>query len=47
MNMKAWLLKLHRWLALVFALPLIVVIATGLVLSFGPGWSREPSSLAR
>jgi uncharacterized iron-regulated membrane protein len=34
--MKAWLLRLHRWLALAFALPLLVVIATGLVLSFEP-----------
>ena len=34
--MKPWLLKLHRWLALVFALPLIVVIATGLILSVEP-----------
>lgn len=34
--MKAWLQKLHRWVALVFALPLVVVIATGLVLSFEP-----------
>ena len=47
--MKAWYLKLHRWVALVFALPLIVVIVTGLVLSFEP-WlaSRavEPGSLS-
>lgn len=46
--MKPWFLKFHRWLALVFALPLIVVIATGLVLSFEP-WlvtaAIEPGSL--
>jgi uncharacterized iron-regulated membrane protein len=34
--MKAWLLKLHRWVALVFALPLFFVLATGLVLSIEP-----------
>lgn len=34
--MKSWLLKLHRWIALIFALPLIFVIGTGLILSFEP-----------
>lgn len=34
--MKFWFLKLHRWLALAFALPLVVVIATGLILSVEP-----------
>jgi uncharacterized iron-regulated membrane protein len=34
--MTAWLLRVHRWLALVFALPLIVVLVTGLILSFEP-----------
>lgn len=33
---KATLLRLHRWITLAFALPLAVVIATGLVLSFEP-----------
>jgi uncharacterized iron-regulated membrane protein len=33
---KAYALRFHRWLALVAAIPLIVVIATGLVLSFEP-----------
>jgi uncharacterized iron-regulated membrane protein len=46
--MKAWFLKLHRWVALVFAVPLIIVMVTGLVLSFEP-WlvtrAIEPSSL--
>lgn len=46
--MKAWFLKVHRWLALVFALPLAVVIVTGLGLSFEP-WlvtgAIEPGSL--
>jgi uncharacterized iron-regulated membrane protein len=47
--MKAWVLKFHRWLALVFALPLLVVIVTGLVLSFEP-WlvtgTIDPGSLS-
>lgn len=34
--MKAWLLKLHRWMALVFALPLAIILATGLILSVEP-----------
>ncbi len=33
---KPILLRLHRWITLVFALPLLVVIATGLILSFEP-----------
>ncbi|MCC6947306.1 MAG: PepSY domain-containing protein [Bradyrhizobiaceae bacterium] len=47
--MKVWLLKLHRWIALVFALPLLIVIGTGLILSVEP-WlvagSIEPNSLS-
>jgi uncharacterized iron-regulated membrane protein len=34
--MRALWLRLHRWLTLVFAIPLLVVICTGLVLSFEP-----------
>ena len=34
--MKFWLLRLHRWVALLFALPLVVVLGTGLVLSVEP-----------
>ncbi len=34
--MLATLLRLHRWVALLFALPLIVVLGTGLILSFEP-----------
>lgn len=34
--MKAWSLRLHRWIALAFALPLLVVLVTGLFLSFQP-----------
>src|SRR4051812_26507801 len=33
---KALLLKLHRWTTLVFAAPLLLVIGTGLILSFQP-----------
>ncbi|MHB2169877.1 PepSY domain-containing protein [Alsobacter sp. R-9] len=42
--MKPVLLRLHRWISLTFALPLAVVIVTGLILSFEPivqaGWVR-------
>ena len=34
--MKAYLLKAHRWTALLFALPLLVVVVTGFILSFEP-----------
>ncbi len=34
--MKPYLLRLHRWLSIVFTLPLAVVIFTGLILSFQP-----------
>lgn len=34
--MTVWLLKLHRWAALLFALPLAIVLVTGLILSFEP-----------
>jgi uncharacterized iron-regulated membrane protein len=34
--LKVWLLRLHRWVALLFALPLAVVLATGFLLSFEP-----------
>ncbi|CAN1562987.1 PepSY-associated TM protein [Rhabdaerophilaceae bacterium] len=34
--MRPILLRLHRWLTLLFALPLAVVILTGLILSFEP-----------
>ncbi|MGL3110161.1 PepSY domain-containing protein [Bradyrhizobium sp. BR 1432] len=33
---KPLLLTLHRWITLVFALPLFAIIATGLILSFEP-----------
>ncbi len=34
--MKPYLLRLHRWMTLVFAAPWIVILLTGLVLSFEP-----------
>jgi uncharacterized iron-regulated membrane protein len=34
--LKYWLLRLHRWTTLVFALPLATLIVTGLILSFEP-----------
>lgn len=34
--MKRILLRLHRWLAIIAALPLAIVIASGLILSFEP-----------
>lgn len=47
--MRPTLLKLHRWIALAFALPLLVVILTGVVLSIEP-WlvtrAIEPGSIA-
>lgn len=33
---KPALLRLHRWISLVFALPLLAIIATGLILSIEP-----------
>ena len=33
---KPWLLRLHRWVTLVFAIPLAVIVLSGLVLSFEP-----------
>jgi uncharacterized iron-regulated membrane protein len=33
---KAYLLRFHRWITLLFAIPLFIVVATGLVLSFEP-----------
>ena len=34
--LKAYTLRFHRWITLLFALPLLVVIGTGLVLSIEP-----------
>ncbi len=45
---KPLLLRLHRWLTLVFAVPLALVITTGLILSFEPVVrvsSTEPGSV--
>jgi len=38
--------KLHRWITLVFALPLAVVIVTGLILSFEPAIVTGPGPVA-
>jgi uncharacterized iron-regulated membrane protein len=34
--LKAYALRFHRWITLLFAVPLLVVIVTGLILSFEP-----------
>jgi hypothetical protein len=34
--MKLWFLKFHRWIALLFSLPLVIVLGTGLILSAEP-----------
>lgn len=36
MQLKPIILRIHRWIALLFSLPIIVVVVTGLVLSFEP-----------
>jgi uncharacterized iron-regulated membrane protein len=46
---KPWLLRFHRWLTLVFALPLAVIVLTGLVLSFEPAaqiMAAKPGTLS-
>ncbi|HEY8578426.1 MAG TPA: PepSY-associated TM helix domain-containing protein [Beijerinckiaceae bacterium] len=48
--MKPYLLRFHRWLTLIFAAPLAVVIVTGLLLSFPPilqTASIKPGSLTQ
>ena len=45
---QAYLLRFHRWITLVFALPLFMIILTGLILSFQPmvqNLSIRPGSL--
>lgn len=42
---KPWLLRIHRWTTLVFAIPFAVLIVTGLILSFEPlahGSAKSP-----
>jgi hypothetical protein len=34
--LKSWLLRFHRWLTFIFALPLIAIMITGFFLSFEP-----------
>ena len=47
--MTPWYLKLHRWTALLFSLPLVIVLGTGLVMSLEP-WlvtqAIKPASLS-
>ena len=38
---KALLLRLHRWIALTFALPLFVIVSTGLILSVEPIFNQS------
>jgi uncharacterized iron-regulated membrane protein len=42
---KNWLLRIHRWTTFVFALPLAVLILTGLVLSFEPMLVGQPGTV--
>ena len=47
--MRPFLLKAHRWTSLLFALPLFVIIVTGLILSFQPALQHaaiKPGSLS-
>lgn len=34
--LRQWLLRLHRWIALILSIPFAVIIVTGLILSFEP-----------
>ncbi len=43
--MSFWFRKLHRWVALAFALPLLVVLVSGLILSFEP-WLVTSSAVS-
>lgn len=46
---KVWYLNIHRWLTLVFALPLAIVLTTGLILSVEPSiviGAIKPGSVA-
>ena len=36
LRVKPWFLRLHRWVALLFAIPLAIVFVTGLILSVEP-----------
>ena len=48
--LNLWLLRFHRWITLIFSIPLAVLILTGLVLSFEPmvqnGSARSGQSVA-
>lgn len=48
--LRLWLLRIHRWITLVFAIPLSVLIVTGLILSFEPlaaGTAQIPLSVEK
>jgi uncharacterized iron-regulated membrane protein len=42
---KNWLLRIHRWTTLLFAIPLAVLIVTGLILSFEPMLAGKPGTV--
>jgi uncharacterized iron-regulated membrane protein len=37
---QAWLLRIHRWTTLVFAVPIAIVVITGLILAAEPLWQQ-------
>lgn len=43
--LKNWLLRIHRWTTFVFAVPLAVLILTGLLLSFEPMLTGKPGTV--
>jgi uncharacterized iron-regulated membrane protein len=48
--MQAWLLRIHRWTTLIFAIPIAIVVGTGLILAAEPMWQQarpaQPLTLA-
>lgn len=45
--LKNWLLRIHRWITLIFSVPFALLIVTGLILSFEPmvfDWGTKPLS---
>ncbi len=44
-NPRLWMRKLHRWGAILIALPFLVVIATGILLQLkkDAGWVQPPT----
>lgn len=43
--LQFWLLRFHRWITLVFSIPLAILILTGLVLSFEPMLQQAGSNM--